>query len=90
MSNVKPATGLCVSCKYNPHCIYEAGSSGPILQCEEFEPEQAARRAPVQDYDSSAVAEDTRSYAGLCSNCDHRKTCIHVRPEGVWRCEEYA
>jgi hypothetical protein len=37
-----------------------------------------------------AVEEETTKYAGLCMNCDHRKTCRHPKPAGgVWHCEDY-
>jgi len=93
MSNPNAGVGVCAACKYNPECIYEAASSGVILQCEQFElafPVEAARPTSTQPHAMAGRVADENGYAGLCANCDNRATCIYPRPEGgVWRCEEY-
>lgn len=94
MLNSKAAAGVCSACKYDPDCIYEASSRSAILQCEQFElafPAQAARRSTSPEpRGRSSSAQDTNGYAGLCSNCENRSTCIYPKPEGgVWRCDEY-
>ncbi len=91
MSNTNAAAGLCASCKYDPECIYEAGSARVILQCEQFEMGFREPSAPPASVRPRATSdENSNGYAGLCSNCDHRETCIYPKPEGgVWRCEEY-
>jgi hypothetical protein len=93
MSITHTAMGVCAACKHDPECIYEDISRGVVLQCEQFEMgfrEQPARPAPVRARAESGRVKDTNGYAGLCSNCDNRETCIYPKPEGgVWRCEEY-
>ena len=37
MSKPSVAGGLCLTCKFDPDCIYEARSDRAILQCEQFE-----------------------------------------------------
>lgn len=91
-SNAK--TGICNACKYDPECIYEARSTAAILECEQFEMGCRERPAAYRPPDSSpgpALRGGSGGYAGLCVNCEHRKTCVYLKPEGgVWRCEEYA
>jgi len=93
MSNPSATPGLCSTCKYDPDCMYEAASGGAILQCEQYElapSAQAPRRAATQARSQSNNATDTNGYAGLCANCENRKTCIYPKPEGgVWHCDEY-
>lgn len=93
MSNTTAAGGVCAACKYDPECIFEANASGVILECAQFEMgfrEQPARPTPIQARAVSGTAKDTNGYAGLCTSCDNRETCIYPKPEGgVWRCEEY-
>jgi hypothetical protein len=37
-----------------------------------------------------AAEEHASTYAGLCMNCEHRRTCKHPdREGGVWHCEDY-
>ena len=85
--------GVCSACKYDPACIYEAGSNSVILQCEQFEmapPVPVARPTSAQPRALAGNGTDTNGYAGLCSNCENRETCVYPKPEGgVWRCEEY-
>jgi hypothetical protein len=96
MATTTEARGVCLACKHDPGCIWEAFSGRTILQCEQFElgflpayaqPASAARTA------SRAMprnGDDSANYAGLCSNCENRETCIYPKPEGgVWRCDEY-
>ena len=92
MSNPSVAGGLCLTCKFDPDCIYEARSDRTILQCEQFE--MGFRQSPaLAPPILSAVprARESSAYPGLCSNCENRETCIYPKPEGgIWRCEEYA
>jgi hypothetical protein len=96
MSKPSAAGGVCLACKFDPDCIYEAASGRVILQCEQFE--MGFRESPVQAPSipessfsaRSRHAKESSAYPGLCSNCDNRETCIYPKPEGgVWRCEEY-
>jgi hypothetical protein len=96
MSMTSAAGGVCLACKFDPDCIYEAASGGTILQCEQFEMgfRQPAVQAPSLDElpftGMPFHGRASRAYSGLCSNCDNRETCIYPKPEGgVWRCEEY-
>ena len=92
MSKPSVAGGLCLTCKFDPDCIYEARSDRAILQCEQFEMGFQQSPAPAAPILSAAPrARESSAYPGLCSNCENRETCIYPKPEGgVWRCEEYA
>lgn len=92
MSKLSGAGGLCLTCKFDPDCIYEARSDRAILQCEQFEMGFRQPPAPATPSLSAAPgARDSGAYPGLCSNCENRETCIYPKPDGgVWRCEEYA
>jgi hypothetical protein len=92
MSKPSAAGGVCLACKFDPDCIYEAAAGRSILQCEQFEMGFRQSHAPAQPSRSVAPrARESRAYPGLCSNCENRETCIYPKPEGgVWRCEEYA
>lgn len=93
MSNSNAGAGVCAACTHDPGCIYEAMSGGMILQCEQFEmafPKPAARPTSTQPRAFSSKPTDTNGFAGLCTNCENRLTCIYPKPEGgVWRCDEY-
>jgi hypothetical protein len=92
MSKSSVAGGLCLTCRFDPDCIYEARSDRDILQCEQFE--MGFRQSPAAAPEIRSAAprpRESSAYLGLCSNCDNRETCIYPKPEGgVWRCEEYA
>ena len=92
MSKPSEAGGLCLTCKFDPDCIYEARSDRAILQCEQFE--MGFRQSPAAAppiLSAAPRARESNVYPGLCSNCENRETCIYPKPEGgVWRCEEYA
>lgn len=83
------AGGVCLACKFDPDCIYEARSSSVILQCEQFQ--MGFRKSAAQVRPMHEDPKDSKAYPGLCSNCDNRASCIYPKPEGgIWRCEEYA
>jgi len=92
MSKPSVAGGLCLTCKFDPDCIYEAQSDRAILQCEQFEMGFRRFTPPAPPIRSAALRpRESSAYPGLCSNCENRETCIYPKPEGgVWRCEEYA
>ena len=93
MSKTNAAAGVCSACEHDTECIYEAISGGVFLQCEQFElasPAPVAHPTSAQAYAFFRNEKETNGYAGLCSNCDNRSTCIYPKPEGgVWRCDEY-
>jgi hypothetical protein len=89
--------GLCSTCNNSPTCFHRA-RRGPALFCELFDDYVAvpagrngggmSRAAPASA--TRMAAEEAGRYAGLCINCEHRRTCSHPRPaEGVWHCEDY-
>ncbi len=90
--------GLCFTCNNSPTCLYRA-RRGPAQFCELFDDYLApasginGRQALQAAKPSTAVraaAEDVPKYAGLCMNCEHRRTCAHPKPAGgVWHCEDY-
>ncbi len=56
------------------------GWVGPERVSPSAEPSMARRPAE----------EEAAKYAGLCVNCEHRRTCTYPKPEGgVWHCEDY-
>ncbi len=93
MSNSGASAGVCAACKHDPECIFETAASTIILQCEQFEMTfrgPAVPPKPVPFRAASIAAKATNGFAGLCSNCQNRDSCIYPKPEGgVWRCEEY-
>ena len=99
MLEVKNGRGLCSTCNNKPSCFF-FGSRGPALFCELFDDcvpptgrtlmEKASPPADLP-VTLSAGAQDTGTYAGLCVNCENRRTCTHPKPVGgVWHCENYA
>ena len=92
-------SGICSTCKYAPTCCFQKDSRRPVLQCEEFEPDEPARRErPAQHASSPRSSEVGRgprrktlgTLKGLCVDCDNLDTCMYPKPEsGVWHCEEY-
>lgn len=81
---------LCDSCKNVSTCVYIKNGKRPVFYCEEFEIHEVQQ---VQD-DTSRIDSDTEAeypvFAGLCKNCENRKTCMNAKPDRViWHCEEY-
>ena len=86
------AGGVCLACKFDPDCIYEAAYGRVALECEQFEMAFPAPPTPTPSIHENIPrhGRESNTYPGLCSNCDNRETCIHPKPEGgIWRCEEY-
>ena len=88
--------GLCSNCKNASSCKFPRGPDKPSFYCEEFELEQptpirTARKEKPQATKSYVTKdEDSTEFIGLCSNCDNRRACTFLKPEGgVWHCEEY-
>ena len=54
MSKPSVAGGLCLTCKFDPDCIYEARSDRAILQCEQFEMGFRQSPAPAPPVRSAA------------------------------------
>ena len=85
----KVFVGLCGNCDERKTCIFAKAESG-VWHCEEYKSvEEDAKidctRIPVKEKD-----RDEKKFTGLCVNCDNRKTCILVKPEGgVLHCEQY-
>ena len=98
MVEIKNGRGLCMTCNNEPSCFHRA-RRGPALFCETFDGYvppvvRTSGRMPAPSADASKAAraakEDAATYAGLCMNCEHRRTCGHPRPVGgVWHCEDY-
>jgi hypothetical protein len=87
--------GLCMSCRNASVCTFPRDPAMPAFYCEEFEIE-----TPVSDITAekrqqfvtgpAAVKKDSSGLAGLCIDCEGRKTCSFPKSEGgVWHCEEY-
>ncbi len=81
---------LCAACKYDPTCIYQIDSEGPILECAQFELGAGESQTEVP-LGSPRDDKSSDRFAGLCVSCENRDTCIYPKPEGgVWRCEGYS
>jgi len=92
------AVGLCSTCNNSPACFYRA-RRGPALFCEMFDDYVASPLGGNPGHSARAgnpgtalrtADEDLSKYAGLCMNCEHRRSCVHPKPAGgVWHCEDY-
>jgi hypothetical protein len=85
--------GICATCANAPDCTFPRAVDRPVVQCEEWKGEIAAREADEGPQDA-AVTMPRRSRTtlamGLCATCEEYPTCAFVKPTGgVWHCEEY-
>ncbi len=89
------AIGLCSSCIAFKDCTYPKAPDRPILECEEFDGEQASIRMRPQKINPNkksvgASMNAAAGIGGLCDLCENLTTCTYPKPEGgVWHCEEY-
>lgn len=86
--------GICTTCARSPQCTWTRSEGNPILHCDDFFVEGAARTASYGEEAGAIVQRepvlDTGKAFGLCVDCGVRATCSLSRPaSGVWRCEEY-
>lgn len=88
--------GLCGTCVNVSYCMYVKTRRQPVHQCETFDsyvpPVRVRRASPTVAFVGSRTTSvaQPNGRPGLCSTCDHRKTCTLTCPEGgVWHCEEY-
>ena len=97
MRAINGTGGLCLTCNNAPACYYHA-RRGPALFCELFDdytpPVKRHAAAPAVALEPADVpsreAPASGALAGLCINCEHRRTCTHPKQEGgVWHCEDY-
>ena len=98
MIEFKNGRGLCMTCNNAPSCFHRA-RRGPALFCETFDDyvppaarigDRMTTPAAEPPMAVEATEEDASTYAGLCMNCRHRRTCKHPRCEGgIWHCEDY-
>ena len=98
MVEIKNGRGLCMTCSNEPSCFHRA-RRGPALFCEMFDDYlpvtmRIAATLASSTADASPAPpcadEDFETYAGLCMNCDDRRTCGHRKPAGgIWHCEDY-
>jgi len=86
---------LCHSCKNAVDCHFREHCQQPSFYCEEFEigkgpfAETIEKAKSLPAYSLDADEEISKSL-GLCSNCESRRSCTFLKPEGgVWHCEEY-
>lgn len=78
--------GLCSTCTHSAGCALQNNPEQPVLFCEEFDSSPLAIEPPVSVPKGSA----SDGNLGLCANCDKRRFCNFLRPEGgTWHCEEY-
>jgi hypothetical protein len=89
--------GLCTNCKYAKNCVFLDNSKNQLNQCEEYElmpftptDEEVLQRISNSINELLSDSADSKTYTGLCQNCDERKKCGSTDPERViWNCEEY-
>jgi hypothetical protein len=96
MSDDVECRDLCSTCKHGPDCTFPRDPQRPAFYCEEFEietvPKRGANEGGQQQSRGSHLVDAGPSarLAGLCSDCENRRTCVFPKPEGgVWHCEEY-
>jgi len=78
--------GLCPDCIHTTNCALKTPLT-VVFQCEEYDSflptkEKKMTQHPNLPYPSNLI--------GLCTNCDHVKTCVLRQPESViFNCEHY-
>lgn len=78
--------GLCPDCIHSSNCVLKTPLT-VVFQCEEYDsflPTKEKKITQQSDlpYPSNLI--------GLCTNCDHVKTCVLRQPESViFNCEHY-
>ncbi len=95
MEKILPKLGICSTCNYIKDCTGKKTWKGPVTFCEEFDVHSPHKDvSPSEDKNKvdllGSKYKDDEDYKGICINCENRKTCALIRPEGgVWHCEEY-
>ena len=96
MYQQQSSLGLCIACMNVAQCELSATARRPVIQCAQFEPypprpsNPVARKVPNPIPPRETYGAETRTYRGLCVNCEKRHSCTFPRASGgVWRCEEY-
>ncbi len=95
MRQINGTGGLCITCNNLPTCYYNA-RRGPALFCELFDDHVGPVGSPGEPTVSPSrgtargTEKETKTFVGLCMNCEHRLTCMHPKPTGgIWHCEDY-
>ena len=93
--NIKYST-LCSTCKNVKNCTTLKYSDRPILFCEDFcidiflNTDYSNNEKQHIKKSNNKNNTDSKTYFGLCINCDNRHNCNLSNSEGgVWHCEEY-
>ncbi|MFH1229883.1 MAG: hypothetical protein V1709_00135 [Planctomycetota bacterium] len=91
--------GICMTCENDSSCTYSRNYEKPVFHCEEFnggkneQTKNTNKNIVSKGYSqpkSSLNDKDADKYDGLCENCENRKSCKLIKPEGgVWHCQEY-
>ena len=93
------STGLCITCRNEPSCMYPRNSVEAVHQCEEFQafefpfwmekgidPTTEERLSAPQ----ASVTTSRSVLKGLCQTCALAESCTYPKHEaGVWHCEEF-
>jgi hypothetical protein len=84
---------LCITCNHYQICSTRRDRGRPIWFCEEFDDYLPVKEMELEtDYKASfkKVKKEAQQFKGLCVNCENRKTCKLLKPNGgIWHCEEY-
>jgi hypothetical protein len=86
--------GICGVCALDGNCEIRSRSAGPVMDCEQFQPDPTQVCAMVNramsDRAGAMLSAGSDNHMGLCENCEHRGDCTFPSREGgVWYCEEY-
>lgn len=78
---------ICSSCRHEANCSFIDHSPTSIIECEEFEIENVAKKI----IEESGVMYHVNGHTGLCKNCENRSNCkLQSADCVIWHCEEYA
>lgn len=88
---------LCSTCNHAETCLSKKTRQRPVWFCEEFDDYVVVKELydiAVQPTDSqdrfSAGEDEAGQFKGICMNCENRRTCNYLKPNGgIWHCEEY-
>lgn len=87
---------ICSTCINAQNCTSLKRSDEPILFCEDFcidippVTEDDKRESLPINNSCNIMDTNSKTFFGLCINCDNRKKCVFSNNEGgVWHCQEY-
>ena len=87
--NALSQASLCTNCLNAPDCVMRKAARGQVQYCDLHEV-----ACPLQAVLNGTAGTENRyafvPLAGLCSNCDHVRTCVLRQPDRtVLHCQHY-